>query len=131
MHFFPAAAAAAAALHPPLQRIFPPTCCYLLLFAACLGGRGDVTPLRAATGRRVTGADVRRRQTRRRLMATLSLERASERRRLTGRPRSSLPLAHHRTKKKLSASFRNPLGDCCQPVCTEEFAVGGVVTPRD
>lgn len=76
MHFFPAAAAAAA-LHPPLQRIFPPSCCYLLLFAACLGGRGDVTPLRAATGRRVTGADVRRRQTRRRLMATLSLERAS------------------------------------------------------
>lgn len=125
MHFFPAAADAA--LHPPLQRIFPPSCCYLLLFAACLGGRGDVTPLRAATSRRVTGADVRRRQTRRRLMATLSLERASERAPQTDREATELPPPHAPpNKKKLSASFRNPLGDCCQPVCTEEFAVGGL-----
>lgn len=70
--FFPAAAAA---LHPPLQCIFPPSCCYLLLFAAYLGGRGDVTPLREGYGRRVTDADVKLGQTRRRLMATLSLER--------------------------------------------------------
>lgn len=35
-------------------------------------------PLRAGTSRRVTDADVRRRQMQRRLMATLSLEQASE-----------------------------------------------------
>lgn len=118
--------------HVLLLRLYPPTppvhlpCLMLLPPFICgvLGRQGGCYPPHAGTGPHVTGADVRRRQRRRRLMATLSLERASERA-IESRPLlpPSLPPPHG--KKKLSASFRNPLGDCCQPVCTEESGVWG------
>lgn len=124
--FFPAAAA----LHPPLQCISPPSRCYLLLFAAYLGGRGDVTPLRAGTSRRVTDADVRRRQMQRRLMATLSLERVSKRVLQTDGEATELPsLLPTLTKKAVSlllkSSGRLLSASVYRGVCS--VCVGGLV----
>lgn len=56
-------------------------------------------PLRAGTGRRVTDADVKLRQMQRRLMAALSLERASERVLQTDGEATELPPPSHPDKK--------------------------------
>lgn len=111
----------AAAALPPQQCVFPSFTLLCPLMCCVFGRQGRCYPPRAGSSWRVTDGNVRRRQTWRRLTAAYSSAPPPQ---TNWEACATEPRPLPKKKKEAVSLLRNLLGDCCQPLCTEEW--GGV-----